>query len=163
MKQMHKFIYLLWLLFLGFGNKTKAQYTMHPKLHAGYVYQNHSFGELGVRFLFLKKDEVLYRIGASALVGDNNGKIGVLPKLQGDILFNFRENVMINHSYYYLVGADVTSQYIAPKVGISVLGILDFSAGYGWSYPNLTFSGKTLQGLHLNFSLNVPLVVFSKN
>ena len=63
---------------------------MHKMIHVGYVYQNQSFGELGGRLLFLENDDMIYRIGASALMGSVNSKFAVMPKVQGDILLNFQ-------------------------------------------------------------------------
>ena len=39
-------------LVITFSSLTKAQLTMHKMVHAGYVYQNQSFGEIGGRFGF---------------------------------------------------------------------------------------------------------------
>lgn len=131
---------------------------MHPLLTLGYVYQNQNFGELGGKLLFLNQDEVLYRIGASALVGSVNGNLSVLPKIQGDILLNYQKNVDIFHSYYFMTGIEATTQYLAPKVGISVFGILDFSGGYAFSLNKNGLHGKQLSGLNFNFTLSIPLV-----
>ena len=86
---------------------------------AGYEYQNSNFGEVGARFIFLKNDNVLYRVSGSALMGKVNGEFVVLPKFQGDILLNFEKNVDIQHSYYFLAGTEITPQFVAPKAGIS--------------------------------------------
>lgn len=137
----------------------RAQYTTHPIIFAGYEYQNQNFGELGARFIFLKKDELLYRISGSALIGSVHNKVAVLPKIQGDILFNFSENDDIRHSYYFLLGAEATNKYIAPKAGVSLFGILDFTGGYAFNYGDKLINGKELQGLNLNISINIPLVV----
>ena len=42
---------------------------MHKLVTVGYVYQNQSFGEIGGKLLFLNNDDMLYRIGASAVMG----------------------------------------------------------------------------------------------
>ena len=47
----------------------KAQLTVHPMVHAGYAYQNQSFGEVGGRLLFLTNDDTLFRVGAAAMMG----------------------------------------------------------------------------------------------
>ena len=154
-----KYFLLLFLLSFYFS---KAQVTTHATVFAGYQYQNQSFGELGARLIFLKKDDVLYRISGSALLGSVNNKMVVLPKVQGDVLFNFSDNTDIKQSYYFLVGAESTSKYIAPKAGISVFGIVDFTAGYAFGYGDQILNGKELKGLNLNFTLNIPLVVFQK-
>lgn len=129
---------------------------------AGYEYQNSNFGEVGVRFLFLKNDDVLYRISGSGLMGVVNDEFAIIPKIQGDILLNFQKNVDIHHAYYFLGGAEITPKYVAPKAGISLFGIIDFTGGYAFQLGDATQNQKVMKGLNLNFAINIPLVVFSK-
>ena len=44
------------------GMFAKAQFAVHKMVHAGYVYQNQSFGELGGRLLFLENDDMIFRV-----------------------------------------------------------------------------------------------------
>jgi hypothetical protein len=148
------------LLIIVFSSLTKAQLTTHKMVHAGYVYQNQSFGEIGGRLLFLSNDDdVIYRLGASALMGVANKEFTIMPKVQGDILLNFERNVDLYHSYYFLAGAEVTTKYVAPKIGASLFGIIDFTAGYGFPLDKKGINGKELKGLNLNFTVNIPLVL----
>ncbi len=150
------FVFLLVLLFgISF---IKAQFTVHKLLHAGYAYQNQSFGELGGRLLFLKTDGVVYRLGASAMMGNVNNKFAVMPKVQGDVLINFERNVDLLHSYYFLAGAEVTNKYITPKIGVSLFGLFDLTGGYAFSLDENGLNGKELQGLNINFTVNIPIV-----
>lgn len=147
--------------FLIFSN-FKAQHTIYPMLSVGYAYQNQNFGEVGGKLLFVKKDEILFRVGASALLGSANKEFAIMPKIQGDILFNFRENVDIHQGFYYIAGAETTTKNFAPYIGINALGILDFTGGYAFSYPNQTLNSKEMKGLRLSITLNIPLVMFEK-
>lgn len=131
---------------------------MHKMLNVGYVYQNQTFGEVGGKLLFLKNDDVIYRAGISALMGSTHSEFAIMPKLQADVLLNFEKNVDFYHSYYFLVGAEGTNKYIAPKVGISLFGIVDLTGGYAFSLGEAKLNGKELKGLNINFTLNVPLV-----
>lgn len=149
-------IAMLSIFFLG--TFAKAQYTMHKMINVGYVYQNQSFGEIGGKLLFLKNDDVIYRLGGSALMGSANSKFAIMPKLQADVLLNFERNVDFYHSYYFLVGAEGTNKYIAPKVGITLFGILDLTGGYAFPVGDATLNGKELKGLNINFTLNIPTV-----
>ena len=139
----------------------KAQYTMHKMIHVGYAYQNQSFGEIGGRLLFLKTDDVIYRIGASALMGAANSEFAIIPKVQGDVLINFEKNVDLYHSYYFLAGAEVTTKYAAPKIGVNLVGLLDLTAGYAFALDKKGINGKELKGLNINFTLNIPLVLLN--
>ena len=82
--QFLKHIFFFSIFFIGF--RAQSQVTLHPTVFAGYEYQNSNFGEVGARFIFLKNDNVLYRVSGSALMGKVNGEFAILPKIQGDIL-----------------------------------------------------------------------------
>lgn len=142
-----------------FSKKSNAQYTTHALVHAGYVYQNGSFGEVGAKVLFLKNDDFLYRMGGGVLLGNRNDKFAVIPKLQGDILFNTSSNVDIAHSYYLLLGADLSTKYIAPKLGISLFGVADIAAGYAFPFKSKK-EFQPMEGLHLQVLFNIPTVAF---
>ena len=158
MKKILGFTFLLIL----FANQTaKSQLTMHKLVHVGYVYQNQSFAELGGRLLFLENDDMIYRLGAAAMLGSANGKFAVLPKIQGDILINFQRNVDLYHSYYFLAGAEATTKYIAPKIGATLFGIIDLTGGYAFPVDKSGINGKELKGLNINFTLNLPLVMLN--
>lgn len=140
-------------------NRAQAQTAVHKLVSAGYTYQNQSFGELGGKLLFLNNDDVLYRIGATAMMGSVNQKFAIMPKIQGDILLNFEKNVDFYHSYYFLAGIEATTKYCAPKVGLTLFGLLDFTAGYAFSLDKKGINGKELKGLNLGISLNIPTVM----
>lgn len=152
------FIFSVFLMMLS-ANFAKAQLTMHKMVHAGYVYQNQSFGEIGGRLLFLNTDDLIYRVGASALLGVANSDFAVMPKFQGDVLINFERNVDLYHAYYFLAGAEVTTKYVAPKIGASLFGIIDLTGGYAFSLDKQGINGKELKGLNINFTVNIPLVL----
>ncbi|ACU06646.1 hypothetical protein FIC_00171 [Flavobacteriaceae bacterium 3519-10] len=137
----------------------QAQMAVHRALHVGYVYQNQSFGEVGGRLLFLSSDDVVYRLGASALMGSANGEFAIMPKVQGDILLNFERNVDFYHAYYFLAGAELTTKYIAPKIGATLFGLVDLTGGYAFSLDKKGINGKELKGLNINVTLNIPLVM----
>lgn len=144
---------------LFFGKTATAQFTMHKMVHAGYVYQNQSFGEVGGRLLFLENDDMIFRVGAAALMGSANNKLAIMPKVQGDILLNFERNVDFYHSYYFLAGAEVTTKYVAPKVGMTLFGLIDLTGGYAFPIDKEGINGKELKGLNINFTVNIPTVL----
>lgn len=136
----------------------KAQYTMHKMISVGYTYQNQSFGEFGGKLLFLKNDDVIYRLGGSALMGVTDSKFAVMPKLQADVLLNFEKNVDFYHSYYFVAGVEGTNKYIAPKIGVTLFGMLDLTGGYAFPVGDTRLNGKEMKGLNVNFTLNIPTV-----
>jgi hypothetical protein len=154
MKNARLAITILSLFFLS--TFVKAQVTMYKMVSAGYTYQNQSFGELGGKLLFLKNDDVIYRLGGSALMGSTNSKFAIMPKLSADVLLNFQKNVDFYHSYYFLVGAEGTNKYVAPKIGVTLFGILDLTGGY--AFPISDLNGKELKGVNVNLTLNIPTV-----
>ncbi|MDQ0592498.1 hypothetical protein QFZ37_000867 [Chryseobacterium ginsenosidimutans] len=156
MKHARYVITILSIFFLGtFAN---AQYTVHKMISVGYTYQNQSFGELGGKLLFLKNDDVIYRLGASALMGSANSQFAIMPKVSADVLLNFEKNVDFYHSYYFLIGAEGTNKYVAPKIGVTLFGILDLAGGYAFPIGDSGINGKELKGLNINFTLNIPTV-----
>ena len=158
---MKKILVLPILLLLFMTQYAKAQLTIHKLVHVGYVYQNQSFAEVGGKLLFLENDDMIYRLGAAAMLGSANGEFAVLPKLQGDILINFERNVDLYHSYYFLAGAEVTTKYVAPKIGATLFGIIDLTGGYAFPIDKSGINGKELKGLNLNFTLNIPIVMLN--
>ena len=158
---MKKILGITFLLILFANQTARSQLTMHKLVHVGYVYQNQSFAELGGRLLFLENDDMIYRLGAAAMLGSANGKFAVLPKIQGDILINFQRNVDLYHSYYFLAGAEATTKYIAPKIGATLFGIIDLTGGYAFPIDKSGINGKELKGLNINFTLNLPLVMLN--
>ncbi|UOE37897.1 hypothetical protein [Chryseobacterium oryzae] len=146
----------LLLLLILTGLTAKAQYTVHKMINVGYVYQNQSFGEIGGKLLFLKNDDVIYRLGASALMGSANSDFAIMPKVQADVLLNFEKNVDFNHSYYFLAGVEGTNKYVAPKIGVTLFGLLDLTGGYAFPIGDKGLNGKQMKGLNINFTLNIP-------
>lgn len=156
---MNKNILFLVFISLIFSTTAKAQLTMHKLVTAGYTYQNGSFGELGGKLLFLRHDDIVYRLGASALMGASNSKFVIMPKIQGDIQFNFERGVDVYHSHYFLLGAEATTKYFAPKAGVTLLGLIDLTGGYAFPIGEKGLNGKKMKGLNLNFTINVPIPV----
>lgn len=150
-------IFCVFLIFTGMF--AKAQFAVHKMVHAGYVYQNQSFGELGGRLLFLENDDMIFRVGGAALMGVANDKFAIMPKVQGDILLNFERNVDFYHSYYFLAGAEATTKYVAPKIGVTLFGLLDLTGGYAFPIDKKGVNGKELKGININFTLNIPTVM----
>ncbi|MGL6127140.1 hypothetical protein [Chryseobacterium artocarpi] len=136
----------------------KAHYTMHKMITVGYTYQNQSFGEVGGKLLFLKNDDVIYRLGGSALMGSADSKFAIMPKLNADVLLNFQKDVDFYHSYYFLIGAEGTNKYVAPKIGVTLFGMLDLTGGYAFPIGDTRLNGKEMKGLNINFTLNIPTV-----
>ena len=153
------FSLLIFFFFAGFA--AQAQYTIHKLVTVGYAYQNSSFGEIGGKLLFLENDDFIMRLGVSGLFGVANGKFAAMPKVQGDILINTEKNVDLRHAYYFMAGAEVTTKYIAPKVGATLFGLIDLSVGYAFPFDKKGLNGKEMKGFNLNFTINIPTVVIN--
>lgn len=156
-----KIIHVIILIFSIFNyNHIKSQET-YPTISVGYTYQNQNWGEIGGKLIFTQKekDNIIVRTGASAMMGVSNKKFAVMPKIQADILFSPRKDdeVFIAHSLYYILGLETTNKYLAPYTGINILGILDFTAGYSFSFDN-HINGKKLHGIKLGIMINIPTI-----
>jgi hypothetical protein len=66
------------------------------------------------------------------MMGSVDSKFAIMPKLQADVLLNFEKNVDFYHSYYFLAGVEGTNKYIAPKIGVTLFGMLDLTGGYAF-------------------------------
>ncbi len=155
-----KFRTLIFAALFFCGIFANAQFTMHKMVHAGYVYQNGSFGTLGATLLFLENDDVVYRGNAAVMLGAANGKFAAMPKVQGDILINFERGVDFYHAYYFLAGAEATTKYFAPKIGATLAGIIDVTGGY--AFPIAKLNGQQMKGLNISVALNVPIVLLNE-
>ena len=141
--------------------KRESDFYLIPALSLGYYYQNQSFGEIGGKFILPlpKTDEhLIFRIGASAIIGATNSKFAIMPKISTDLLFNPRKEVYVSHGYYYLVGIESTTKSFSPYIGLSVMSVLDITGGYAFSYPNQNLNGKELKGFRLGITINIPFI-----
>ena len=91
-------------------------------------------------------------------MGIADSKFAIMPKLQADVLLNFEKNVDFYHSYYFLAGVEGTTKYIAPKIGVTLFGMLDLTGGYAFPIGDTRLNGKEMKGLNVNFTLNIPTV-----
>ena len=89
-------------------------------------------------------------------MGSTNSDFAIMPKLQADVLLNFEKNVDFYHSYYFLAGVEGTNKYVAPKIVVTLFGILDLTGGYAFPIGNSGLNGKELKGVNVNFTLNIP-------
>lgn len=91
-------------------------------------------------------------------MGSAGSKFAIMPKLQADVMLNFEKNVDFYHSYYLLIGAEGTNKYIAPKIGVTLFGLLDLAGGYAFPIGDARLNGKEMKGLNINLTLNIPTV-----
>jgi hypothetical protein len=56
------------------------------------------------------------------------------------------------------MGAEATNKYVAPKIGVTLFGILDLAGGYAFSIDKKGINGKELKGVNVNLTLNIPTV-----
>lgn len=135
----------------------QAQMTLHPALSVGYGYYQKSYAMVGMKVIGLEKDENLYRLGAQAMLSMENKKVKILPKIEAEWLFNFSKNRDVSYGYYYLAGVEASSVFISPKIGISILSLIDVTAGYAFGFKN----DDLHKGFNANVSVNIPLSVFN--
>lgn len=152
-------LFFLFLLTVGGTHASLAQkHTAHFLANTGYVHhKNFHAGELGARVLFLRQDNIMYRLGISALMGKYSTGFTVMPKGSADILLNFQKGRDLSHSHYYILGVEATNHFITPKIGAALLGILEVNAGYMMPYEkNLSRP----EGITVHVGVSIPLVVF---
>lgn len=144
------FIGLLWCV------RVFSQYTQHQIIQVGYKYKNFSQLDLGYKFLFLKNDNYLYRMGVNLDLGYCQKQINVDPFFSGDFLFNFSQPQSLEKPSYYLLGAEIGMNDITPKAGISLFGIIDLGVLH-----SISFNNKTTSSWGVFLTINTPIQVFS--
>lgn len=154
---MNRVFYSLILFFLlSFSSTVNAQnkLTSHYFIQAGYTHLKGNWREIGGKILFLKNDDILFTLGASTLIGFKNKNMSFIPKIEGNVLLNFEKNPYLYHSYYFLIGNQISAKYITPQIGISLFGLLDLTSGYAFPITH-----EKMKGFNVNLKLNIPLVI----
>lgn len=137
--------------------------TPYTIFNVGYTYQNSNFLNTGIdEYLVLRNNHII-DLGASANMGILNKKFTAIPKIGIGYLFNAKNNVIDPYSSnfnsaFYVVRANVTPWSIEPEAGISILSLLEITAGYGFKFRE--HKEYSLNGLKIGVNAKIPLLLF---
>ncbi|MBV7441690.1 hypothetical protein KRX57_09675 [Weeksellaceae bacterium TAE3-ERU29] len=168
MKKLYSIIFIL-VFSLGFSqieNSTQAEYkkiTPYFLFNVGYNYQNISYLNTGLDLYIVAPSNNIIDLGASADIGFPNGDFTVIPKAQLGYLFNVKNSTTDPYSNnfssaFWLVRTNVTPWSVQPEAGITILSLLEFTAGYGFNFrenPKVN-----TEGLKVGFNLKLPFLLF---
>ncbi|TYR37224.1 hypothetical protein FXV77_04180 [Sphingobacterium phlebotomi] len=115
----------------------------------GWQYQSGNFLKASGWGLFAPNDHQYMKINAGANFTWMQSKTTVIP----EIGFTY---YLSNNLVFPFVQAEVTPYTLTPKVGISILSIVDLGIGYGFDMQTKQ-DFKPLKGLTGSVTLNIPL------
>lgn len=128
-----------------------------PELHnnwiwgpsIGYQYQAGNWMKVSGWGLFSPNETQFMKIDAGANFAWMQGKTVVVP----EVGFTYYLNDFIVLPF---VKAELTPYTLTPKVGVSILSILDIGLGYGFDYQTKN-NFKPIDGIAVSVGLNIPL------
>lgn len=149
---MGKVILVLSVFLLSF-NSLFAQAADFPRWtfgpSAGWQYQNGNYLKLSGWALFAPNQKQYMKIDAGANLARMQHKTVVIPELG----FTY---YLSNSILFPFVKAEVTPYTITPKLGLSILSIIDIGLGYGVEMKTKR-DFKSIDGLTGSLTLNLPL------
>jgi len=159
-----KNIVALLLFFCAFAVKAQEKPTPYFVFNAGYEYWNGNYGRLGTDLYLVQQNDNIITFNANVNLGYMRDKFRAIPEVGIGYLFNFENNLGDPYSSnvsapFYSVRLDVSPWTVSPKIGIAVLGLLEFNAGYAFEFrDNNNF--KEMNGIRAGFMLHLPSQLF---
>lgn len=118
----------------------------------GYQYQSGNFVKVSGWGLFAPNDDQYMKIDAGANFTWMQGKPRVIPELGFTYYLN-------NQLILPFVKGELTPYTITPKVGLSILSIVEVGVGYGFDYHTKK-NFKSLDGVTVSLGLNIPFNLY---
>ncbi|MCK0206280.1 hypothetical protein [Ornithobacterium rhinotracheale] len=158
------FLGIFWFISSWLSAQVKYQaVTPYTVFNIGYTYQNASFLNAGIDEYLVMPNNHIIDLGASVDMGILSKKFTAIPKVSVGYLFNAKNSVIDPYSSnfnsaFYVVRANVTPWSIEPEAGITVLSLLELTAGYGFEFRE--YKEASLDGLKIGFNVKLPLLLF---
>lgn len=115
-----------------------------------YQSQSGNMAKIGGFYLHNSSSNFTYKIDATANLAYFRDKFVAIPEI--GITYYPKTDFLI----LPMIEAEVSPYTVTPKVGFSVLTIVDFTLGYGIE-TNTKESLKPIKGFTFSFGLNIPL------
>lgn len=160
-----------WLIIflLNFALCTQAQeheyqdFTTYYLFNVGYTYQNINYFEGGLNTYLVQPNNNIIDVGATANLGYSDNHFIVIPEAQLGYLWNVKNTKADPYSTnfnsaFWTMRASVSPWHVTPEVGITILSLLDITAGYGFEFRE--HKNINLDGLKLGVSLRLPFLLF---
>lgn len=163
---MKKHLFILFLsstLFIQAQELEYQDFTAYYLFNVGYTYQNLNYFEGGLNAYLVQPNDNIIDLGATANLGASDGKFIAIPEAQIGYLWNIKRSVIDPYSphfnsAFWLVRGSVSPWHVTPEVGITVVSLIDISAGYGFQFRE--HPHVDLEGLKIGVSLRLPFLLF---
>lgn len=118
-----------------------------------YQSQSGNMAKIGGFYLHNSESNFTYKIDATANLAYFRGKFRAIPEI--GFTFYPKPDYLISPT----LEAEVSPYTITPKIGFSILTMVDFSFGYGIE-TNTKTNLKPIRGFTFTFGLNIPINAF---
>lgn len=158
------FAILLTFSFPNFAQEVEYQdFTAYYLFNIGYTYQNIHYFEGGANAYLVQPNNNIIDLGATANLGYSDDKFVVIPEAQAGYLFNLKNSAIDPYSNnfnsaFWVVRTSVSPWHITPEVGITVVSLLDLTAGYGFEFND--HKHVDLEGFKIGLSVRLPFLLF---
>ena len=159
-----KNIVFVFLMLFGIFAHAQAKSTPYFVFNVGYDYWNGNYGRLGSDLYLVQKNDNIITISGNVNLGYMRDKFRAIPEIGIGYLFNFKNNTGDPYSShvsapFYSTRVDISPWTIAPKVGITILSIIELNAGYSFEFrENKDF--KDMDGVRAGLIFHLPSQLF---
>lgn len=151
------------MLFTQAQESEYQDFTAYYLFNVGYTYQNINYFEGGLNAYLVQPNDNIIDLGATANLGYSDKNFIAIPEAQIGYLWNIKRSAIDPYSTnfnsaFWTVRGSVSPWHITPEVGITVVSLIDITAGYGFQFrehPNVD-----LEGLKIGVSLRLPFLLF---
>lgn len=164
-------IYKVYTVFLLFIFPTlKAQqtpeyqkFTWYYLANMGAHYQQQYFVDLGADSYLIRPNNDALHLGINSVWTFKDKKLMVIPEIQAGYLFNKKGSKIDPYSpkfnaAFYVGRVVLSPYYVRPEIGISVVDMLELTAGYAFEYR--AHKNLDMSGIKLGINFRLPLLLF---
>lgn len=156
---------ILLLLLCSFAAKAQDKLTSYFLINAGYTNWNGNFGKLGMDLYLVQQNDNIIDLSAIANLGYMRDKFVLIPEVSLGYMFNFYHKAADPYSRnfrsaFYTLGANVSPWTISPEIGIAILSIIEFNAGYAFQYRDFD-NFKPMDGVRFGLTFHLPTQLFA--
>lgn len=165
-----RFMKKIWIaLFLSISLNTQAQefeyqdFTAYYLFNVGYTYQNLNYLEAGLNAYLVRPNNDAIDLGATVNLGYSDGQFIAIPEAQVGYLLSAKETAFDPYSSnfnsaFWVVRGSVSPWHVTPEVGITLLYLIDITAGYGFEFRE--HPQVDLDGFKIGVSIRLPFLLF---
>lgn len=158
-----KKLIVIFIFLFSFQVKAQKNLTEYFTINLGYETWNGNYGKVGTDLFLVQKNNNILTFSANANLGYMQDKFRVIPEIGAGYMFNLNKkgNPYSSHfnSAFYVIRGEVSPWTVTPKVGIAILSIVEFNAGYSFEFKeNKDF--KNMQGFRAGFIFHLPTQLF---